>query len=120
VTEAPSWISAAIVAVPLVGLAGSAIAFVVRMYLEAAERRRQRFFRMIEYINGQGGIIEKLAAMYQLREFTEHREFLIRLLEMQRGNITGGQKDNLVAEMDRTVLALKGIKESSGSNVPNP
>ncbi len=109
--EAPSWVSAVIVAVPLLGLAGSAIAFVIRMYLEAAERRRLRFFRMIEYINGQGGIIEKLAAMYQLREFTEHREFLIRLLEMQRGNITGDQKENLVAEMDRTAAALRGKKK---------
>ena len=108
--EAASWVSAAILAVPLLGLAGSAAAFVIRMYLEAAERRRIRFFQMIKYINGEFGIIEKLAAVYQLREFTEHRVFLIRLLVMQRGNITGLQRDNLVAEMDQTVAALKGQK----------
>jgi hypothetical protein len=111
VSEVPSWVSAAIVAVPLLGLAGSAIAFVVRMYFEAAEKRRELFFRLIaDFESRDTQLFTRVAAAYRLREFKEHKEFLLRFLEPQLRTL-GGEPAALklmTDELNLTIEALRG------------
>jgi hypothetical protein len=107
--EAPTWVSAAIFSVPLLGLAGSAIAFVVKLFQDAKERRHERFFRYMALIDGDAPLVTRLAAVYQLQGFGEHREFLLRYLETFEGSVVGNGlgPDALKTEMRLTAKALK-------------
>jgi hypothetical protein len=109
-TEAPNWVSAAIFAVPLVGLAGSAIAFVVKLFQDATERRHRRFFELMTHIDGSGPIAAKLAAIYALRDFGEHAEFVERFCKSQRDKVVGGNSEAIVAELDKTAEAIARSK----------
>lgn len=94
--------------IPLATIAGSAVAYIVKLYQEAAERRRKHFFELMQYIDGSGTIATKVAAIYELRSFPEHRDFIIRFCETQRGNISparstaGPAVEALIAEFDAT------------------
>lgn len=105
----PLWVTIVGFVVPFLGLAGSAVAFVVKLFRDAKERRENRFFEMMQLIDGQGTIATKIAAVYALRDFREHREFLVRFCETQSENITGG--DTAVAllksELKLTAEAMK-------------
>jgi len=52
----------------------------VKLYLDRAERRRKDFFKLMDLIGGQGSIANKVAAVYELRRFPEHKEFINPLL----------------------------------------
>jgi hypothetical protein len=89
-------------AAPLVTLAGSAVAFVVKLYLDAGERRRNHFFDLMDKIDTPSSVAKKVAAVYELRRFPEHRDFIIRFCGTQRANITGDGSATLIAEMEAT------------------
>jgi lysyl-tRNA synthetase class II len=108
--EAPSWISAAIVAVPLIGLAGSAIAFVVKLFQDAKERRHKRFFDLMTQIDGAGPIATKLAAIYALRDFVEHGEFVERFCKTLGDHVQGGSSQAIVDELNKTAAAIAKSK----------
>jgi hypothetical protein len=119
VIEAPSWVSSALIAVPLFGLAGSAIAFVIRLYIEAAEKRRELFFRLItnfESVDVQ--LFTRVAAAYRLREFREHKEFLIRFLTPQITTLGGepAAVSLMTEELNQTIQALGGKKNIDAPN----
>jgi hypothetical protein len=98
----PLWVTLLGFAVPLMTLAGSAVAYVVKLYLESAERRRNRFFELMQIIDSDSRIAKKVAAVYELRRFPEHRDFILRFCTNQKTNITGVGAHILVAEMEAT------------------
>src|SRR5205814_1067761 len=101
---APQWITFLGVAVPLIGLAGSAIAYVANLFRDARVRRRTDFLELMQLIDIQGSIAKKVTAVYQLRQFPEHAGFIIRFCKTQRQSISGEgvALQSLVAEMDST------------------
>ena len=102
----PDWLALLLTAIPLFGIAGSAIAFVYKFYSEAAERKHRRFFELLTYIDGTGPIAAKLGAAYQLREFKDHAEFVDRFCRTQRDQVTGDNAQALVNELDLTAIAV--------------
>lgn len=98
----PIWVTLLGFAAPLLALAGSAVGYVVRIYLDSNENRRNYFFNLMKFIDGQGTIAQKIAAVYELRRFPEHRDFIIRFCATQRNNISGGGAELLALEMDKT------------------
>lgn len=96
-------------AAPLLALAGSAVAYVIKLYRDAAETRHKRFFELMTYIDGQGPIAANVAAIYALREFKEHREFIERFCATQRNNTSGAAAQILIAELDYTAEAMRNL-----------
>ena len=105
----PLWITLIGFVVPFLTLAGSAAAYVVKLYQDADERRHKRFFELLTHIDGQGTIAAKVGAIYALREFKEHREFIERFCENQRTNISGPAAPILIAELDKTKEAMRDL-----------
>lgn len=111
-TVIPGWVSFLVVAVPLFGLAGSAVGYVRSIFLDRKVRRRAEFFELMSYIDDPTlPIATKLAAVYQLREFEGHREFVIRFCETQKNQILGNNSQSLRDEMDLTVKAMRSAGE---------
>ena len=106
----PLWVTLLGFAAPLITLAGSAVAFVVKLYLDANERRRNQFFDLMDKIDSQSSIAKKIAAVYELRQFPEHRDFIIRFCKTQRSNITGTGAATLVMEMEATQTFFEAPK----------
>lgn len=102
-SELQWWIALIGIIVPLTTLSGTA-AYVVRLFQDAGNKRRGQFFELMQYIDSPTPIASKMAAVYQLRQFPEHRDFVIRFCESQRGNIAGAPTSvgPLQAEMDGT------------------
>src|SRR3546814_5398029 len=50
------------------------------------------------YIDGSGPIAAKLAAVYALRDFKEHREFIRRFCTTQQSQVVGGNAESLIKE----------------------
>ena len=100
--SSPNWLTLVSTAVPLFGIAGSAIGYVVKLYQDANERRHTRFFELLRYIGGDEGIGAKVGAAYALRNFPEHAEFVKRFCQNQQAQVTGGNAESLVDEMKRT------------------
>jgi hypothetical protein len=105
--QIPIWVSLIGAAVSLLTIAGSAVAYVVKLYLDRGQRRRQEFFELMNLIDSPAPIAQKVAAVYRLREFHKDRDFIIRFCETQRNNITGLGADALRSEMDATREFLK-------------
>ena len=108
-SDLPLWVAIGGFAIPLLGLAGSAIAYVVKLFQDARERRHARFFELMNFLDGEGTIAAKLAAIYALRNFPEHRAFIIRFCETQHNNIDGPGHvvQSLRDEFLRTAKALR-------------
>ena len=96
----PGWVTLVGVVGPLVTLAGSALAYVVKLYQDKRDRRRREFFELMQYIDGPNTIATKVAAVYSLRQFPEHEDFIVRFCDNQRGNVTGVAAQILVTELD--------------------
>jgi hypothetical protein len=95
-----------ITAIPLFTIAGTALAYVVRLYLEARDRQHQRFFELLKYLDGDAPLATKMGAVYQLREFKEHGEFVERFCRTVRNEVTGAAAQSLIDELDRTADAV--------------
>ena len=106
-TSPPLWLAIGGIAVPLLGLAGSAVAYVIKLYRDSAERRRQNFFQLLQYVDGEGPIAAKMGAVYALRDFPEHAEFVERFCRTQRNQISGANAQALIDEFDRTATAVR-------------
>jgi hypothetical protein len=102
-SNVPLWVTLVGFSAPLIALAGSAVGYVVKLYQDASNKRRDRFFELMAFIDDRNRpIATKVAAVYALREFPEHKDFIIRFCETQRSNITGVGTELLAGEMDRT------------------
>lgn len=108
-TDLQWWVTIFGIVVPLATLAGTAMAYVVRLFQDATSKRHNSFFQLMQYIDSPAPIASKMAAVYQLREFSEHKEFIIRFCESQRANIAGDETAvaPLRAEMDATRLFME-------------
>jgi len=105
----PIWLTLIGFAAPLMAVAGSAVAYVVKLYQEAGERRRNQFFELMQFIDSDRPIATKVAAVYELRRFPEHRDFIIRFCESQRSNVVGGGAAPLIAEMENTAQFMRSL-----------
>jgi hypothetical protein len=113
----PLWVTLIGFAAPLLTLAGSAVGYVVKQYLDAADKRRNRFFELMKYIDTDGDIATKVAAVYELRRYPEHREFVIRFCDTQKRNIggSGAAVQSLKDEMQFTRDAMAAIPDRKRS-----
>ena len=98
----PLWVTLVGFAAPLLALAGSAVGYVVKLYQDASEKRREHFFELMRIIDSASPIAAKMAAVYELRQFPKHKDFVIRFCETQKTNIVGPSAQILIAEMDLT------------------
>lgn len=103
----PIWVTLLGFSAPLIALAGSAVGYVVKLYQDAAVRRRDQFFELMVFIDSRDRpIATKVAAVYRLRDFPEDKEFIIRFCQSQRENIQGDAARFLRDEMDATAQYL--------------
>jgi hypothetical protein len=109
----PLWVTLLGFAAPLMTLAGSAVAYVVKLYLDSGERRRGQFFELMQMIDSDSRIAKKVAAVYELRRFPEHRDFIIRFCRTQKANVTGDGAPALVAELEATQAFFEGSLQSN-------
>jgi hypothetical protein len=98
----PLWVTVIGFAAPLFALAGSAVGYVFKQYLDAGEKRRSQFFELMKFLDSPSPIASKMAAVYELRKFPEHKDFIIRFCDSQQGNITGTGAQILAAEFKQT------------------
>ncbi len=106
----PLWVTLLGFAAPLLTLAGSSVAYVVKLYLDASERRRNHFFELMQFIDSDRPVATKVAAIDEFRRSPEHKDFIIRFCEAQRSNVVGPTSQTLVAEMDATRAALQASR----------
>jgi len=90
------------IAVSMLTLAGSAVAYVVRLYLDTRTHRRDQFFELMKFLDSPGPIAAKIGAVYQLRNFPEHREFIIRFCAASPQFVSGTAAQALLAEFAAT------------------
>lgn len=108
--QVPLWVTLIGFAAPLLGIAGSAIAYVIKLYMDAGARRRAQFFELMQFIDSNNHpIATKCAAVYQLRDYKEHAGFVVRFCENQRNNIQGSAAAILIAELDETRAAMQKL-----------
>ncbi|PWE36996.1 hypothetical protein DD563_14215 [Pelagicola sp. LXJ1103] len=91
------------ISLPLIAIAGSAVAYVIKIYRESATIRREQFFELMKLLDDKGTIAAKVAAVYHLRQFPEHKDFIVRFCEIQKDNILGDRGLYLTAEMQLTL-----------------
>ena len=91
------------ISLPLITIAGSAVAYVVKIYNDAAQSRRKQFFDLMGLMDAKGTIASKLAAIYELRSFPEHKDFIVMFCRTQKTNIDGASASLLEGEMQRTI-----------------
>ncbi|WP_292041099.1 MULTISPECIES: hypothetical protein [unclassified Brevundimonas] len=103
----PFWIATAGIAAPLIALAGSAVAFVIKVYNDGERLKRDQFFELMQFIDGDRPIATKLAAVYQLRSYPEHREFIVRFCDRRDELVIGVTGESLRAEMQATADAMR-------------
>jgi hypothetical protein len=110
-STAAEWIAWSGVAIPLRGLVGDALAYVVKLYQDARVKRHERFFELMKYIDSRDlPLATKLAATYQLREFPEHKDFIIRFFEATGTRVSGEAADILNGELKRPADFLREFK----------
>ena len=56
----------------------------------------------MQFIYSTHPIATKVAAIYELRRFPEHKDFIIRFCETQRSNVSGLAAQALIGEFDAT------------------
>jgi hypothetical protein len=100
--EISQWAALAGIAVSMLTLAGSAVAYVVRLYLDTATKRRDQFFELMKFLDSPAPIAAKSAAVYQLRSFPQHRDFIIRFCTNAPQFVSGTAAQPLLAEFAAT------------------
>lgn len=91
----------------MLGIAGSAVAFVLKSYRDGRQERRKQFFELMRLLDEpHGPIASKVTAIYQLRFYPEHKEFIIRFCENAQGNLKGSGTEILSAEIEQTLKFL--------------
>src|SRR3546814_15962551 len=71
------------------------------------------------YIDGSGPIAAKLAAVYALRDFKEHREFIRRFCTTQHSQVVGGTAESLIKELNLTAKAVENTRKSDRHDQAN-
>lgn len=88
--------------VPLIVLAGSAVAYVMKYSSEVRDRKHLQFFEVMAHLDEKGTIAKKVASVYHLRSFPEHAEFISRFCREQAENVSGDASELLRDEFLRT------------------
>lgn len=102
--------SSILVVAPVITLCGTAFAYVLKLYLDREEKRQNDFFKLMQFIDSKElPIATKMTAVYQLRRFREHKDFVIRFAESQRNNITGPSAEILSQEIKLTEEFMKRL-----------
>jgi len=107
--EIGGWIAIVTAAGTVLTLAGSAIAYFMKLFLERADRRHAEFLKMVDYIDGKDPLAKKLAAIYLLRTFPEHRDFVIRFCDHISPNIIGGAAAQMQTELALTKAHMEKL-----------
>lgn len=93
----------------LIAMAASAVAYVVKYFQETKQRRSAELFRLMQLIDSKElPLASKIAAVYSLREFKDHKEFVVRFCETLPANIGGSAAQPLIKELELTKKAMAG------------
>ena len=102
-SEFSQWTALAGIAISMLTLAGTAFAYVVRLYLDRSDRHRDQFFELMKFLdNNQAPIAGKIAAVYHLRSFPKHRDFIIRFCQSAPQFVSGNATQPLLSEFEAT------------------
>lgn len=98
----PLWVTLLGFAAPLLTLAGSSVAYVVKIFMDRSQLNRERFFELMRILDSDAPLATKIAAAYHLRDFPEHRTFVIRFCSVVREQVRGPAAEAIIAELDAT------------------
>ena len=104
------WTVAVGLFIPLASLAWTGVSFSITHRREVRNAEFERFFNVMDRLgNNDGSEPSKLAAAYELREYPQYREVIVRMCRELK--VTGGAAQRLKAEMLRTADYLEGNKD---------
>ncbi|MEM8577695.1 MAG: hypothetical protein AAGF60_07575 [Pseudomonadota bacterium] len=104
----PDLLSQIALVLPLLTLAGSAAGFVWKQYLDSREQKKRELFELMSLLDEKGTLASKLAAVYRLRDFPHHRDFVIRFCEsVAQKNVDGSANAALQQELQATAQFMR-------------
>lgn len=98
------WLTWGALVLPLLALAWSAWQYVALQKREEARQRFDKFFRVLEMIGTHGGsIAAKAGAIYELRNYPEYKEVIVRFCDEARNYVSGDAAQILRNEFQETL-----------------
>lgn len=108
-TSWQDWIAWAGLVLPLVTLAWAALFFVMTWREELRHKRYQKFFDLMDKVGARdASIAGKMAAVFEMRNYPEYREVIIRLC--RDAGIEGEAKELLEREFDLTARHFGSLR----------
>jgi hypothetical protein len=113
VSTAADWFAWAALLLPLAVLAWSGIGYVKIQSTLGRQREFDNFFQTLERIqNSQGSAIQQRAAVFELRNYPQYKELVLRLCDQAEGTFSGKNDLNyhfgkLMEEFKLTAQHLK-------------
>ncbi|MEM9494778.1 MAG: hypothetical protein AAGA09_02150 [Pseudomonadota bacterium] len=105
------WIAWAGLVLPLATLAWAALFFVITWRGELRHKRYEKFFALMDRVgDSNSSILGKMAAVYEMREYDEYKEVIVRLC--QNVEIKGDAKHLLDRELDLTAQHFGASRSS--------
>ncbi|MEO8722187.1 MAG: hypothetical protein ABI395_01515 [Sphingobium sp.] len=103
-TNAVDWLTWGALVLPLMALAWAAWQYVMIQKREEKRQRFDNFFRVMDKIGETGGsLAAKAAAVYELRQYPEYSELIIRFCKEAIPYVNGDSKQILQTEFRLTV-----------------
>ena len=103
------WVTFVGVLIPLLTISGSAVAYIVQLRTTKAEKRLDDFFALMGQLESDKPIASKLAAIYELRRFPEHKDFSVRFCSVILSNSVGPGAKFLEEEAQSPIDYFKTI-----------
>ena len=101
--SAVDWITWGALVLPLFALAWSAWQYVALQKREVARQRFDNFFRVMDKIGEQeGSLMAKVAAVYELRNYAEYKDLIVRMCDDSAPRVVGTNADMLRKEFELT------------------
>ena len=108
---AVDWLTWGTLVLPLFVLAWSAWQYVALQKREAARQRFDNFFRVLELIGArEGSLAAKAGAVYELRNYPEYAEMIVRFCREAQDYVSGDAAQILRTEFQLTVAHFEKSK----------
>ena len=91
------------IVLPLFTIAGSAFAYVFNYIGERKRRRADEFAKLIQIFDTEGQTASKISAIYHLRQFPEHSDFIMSLCARFSSFVKEGDRDMLHEHFQQTL-----------------
>lgn len=98
------WLAWAALAMPLAALAWSAVQYILIQKKAEQQRRFDNLFRVMEMVGMRdGSLAAKAAAVYELRNYPEYKDVIVRFCREAEGYVGGDAAQILKTEFNLTV-----------------